>query len=164
MFTICRFAQSKPSQQCGEFGLFTPAKLLRSIGRTSWQYLASEFIFAVVWKVFKKLESNNSLITKLQPLGMLRHLVKWHPGVAEQFIWKHVRVVQEKMLVERSSGNYRVWDWTYCWQFVRTTWLCVAQRCLVLFSMCWTYAHWLSPEACKYYLLVAHTGESQKVQ
>ena len=31
---------------------------------------------------------------KLQPLGllwMLRHLVKWHPGVAEQFIWKHIR-------------------------------------------------------------------------
>ena len=48
----------------------------------------------VLVKVLKKLESNNSLITKLQPLGllwMLRHLVKWHPGVAEQFIWKHIR-------------------------------------------------------------------------
>ena len=47
------------------------------------------------------------------------HLVKWHPGVAEQFIFgslKHIRVVKEKIkLVEWSSGNGRVW--TNCWQF-----------------------------------------------
>ena len=29
--------------------------------------------------------------------------------------------------------------------------------------MCWTYAHWVSPEICKYYVLVAHTEESVKI-
>ena len=32
-------------------------------------------------------------------LWMLRPLVKWHLGVTEQFIWKHISVVQERMKV-----------------------------------------------------------------
>ena len=60
-------------------------------------------ISVVLGKVLKKLESNNSLITKFQPLGflwMLRPLVKWYlRGVTEQFIWKHIQIVQETMKV-----------------------------------------------------------------
>ena len=59
-------------------------------------------ISVVLGKVLKKLESNNSLITKFQPLGllwMLRPLVKCHLRVTEQFIWKHIQVVQERMKV-----------------------------------------------------------------
>ena len=64
-------------------------------------------ISVVLGKVLKKLDSNNSLITKLQPLvflWMLRCLDKWHLGVTEHFIWKHIWVVQEKIeLIEISS-------------------------------------------------------------
>ena len=59
-------------------------------------------ISVVLGKVLKKLEPNNSLITKLQPLsflGTLRPLVKWHLRVTEQFIWKHIQAVQERMKV-----------------------------------------------------------------
>ena len=65
-------------------------------------------ISVMLGNVLKKLEWNNSVITKLQPLGflwMLRALVKWLlRGVTEQFIWKQIRVVQEKIeLIEIPS-------------------------------------------------------------
>ena len=63
-------------------------------------------IFAVLGKALKKLKSNNYLISKLQPLGFLWMLRQMPPGVAEHFIWKHIRVVQEKIeLIKSSSGN-----------------------------------------------------------
>ena len=71
-------------------------------------------ISVVLGKVLKKLESNNSLIMKPQPLGflwMLRHLVKCHLKVTEQFIWKHIRVVQEKTeLIEIPSEQQQKMD------------------------------------------------------
>ena len=71
-------------------------------------------ISVVLGKVLKKLESNNSLITKLQPLGflwMLKRLVKCHLRVTEHFIWKHIRVVQEKTeLIEIPSEQQRKMD------------------------------------------------------
>ena len=87
-------------------------KAVKTLEQLSW---CEKPIFVVLGKVLKKLESSNSLITKLQPLGflwMLRHLIKCHLGVTEQFIWgplKHIRMVQEKIkligIPQRSSGN-----------------------------------------------------------
>ena len=66
-------------------------------------------ISVVLGKVLKKLESNNSLITKLEPLGflwMLRRLDKCHLRITEQFIWK-----QEKTeLIEIPSEQQRKMD------------------------------------------------------
>ena len=79
-------------------------------------------ISVVLGKVLKKLESNNSLITKLQPLGflsMLRRHVKCHLKVTEQFIWKHIQVVQERMKVfeipsEEQLVEMNVFDIDHC--------------------------------------------------
>ena len=90
-------------------------KAVKTLEQLSW---CEKPIFVVLGKVLKKLESNNSLITKLQPLGllwMLKHLVKWHLEVTEQFIWgplKYIRVVQEKIklteIPQRRSGNGQI--------------------------------------------------------
>ena len=71
-------------------------------------------ISVVLGKVLKKLDSNNSLITKLQPLGflwVLRCLDKWHLGGTEQFIWKHIWVVHKKTeLIKIPSEQQRKMD------------------------------------------------------
>ena len=61
--------------------------LKRVISQLSW---CENPIFVVPGKVLKELKLNNSIISKLQPLGfisflwILRHLVKWHCERKEQ--------------------------------------------------------------------------------
>ena len=50
---------------------------------------------------------------------MLRRHVKWHLKVTEQFIWKHIQVVQERMKVfeipsEEQLVEMNVFDIDHC--------------------------------------------------
>ena len=70
-------------------------------------------ISVVLGKVIKKLESNNSWSRNFSHFGflwMLRRHVKCHLRVTEQFIWKHIWVVQEKIeLTGIPSEEQRRW-------------------------------------------------------
>ena len=63
---VCRFAQSKPMVN-------SEARYCQLVQQIWFEQLnwCEKPMFVVLWKVIKKLESNNSLISKLQPLCLL---------------------------------------------------------------------------------------------
>ena len=139
MFTIWRFSASKTQPTVLWILKARYCQLRQKVLKTLEQLSCCEKpIPVVLGKVLKELKSNNSLISKLQPLGFLWTLRQMAPGVTEHFIWKHIRVVQEKItLIKSMCGNGHVWDGTYCWQFVRTTWL-KHSMCTLTQFMCGT--------------------------
>ena len=111
MFTIWRFSASKTQPTVLWILKVRYCQLRQKVLKTLEQLSCCEKpIFVVLGKVLKELKSNNSLISKLQPLGFLWTLRQMAPGVTEHFIWKHIRVVQEKITLIKNMAEMDVFE------------------------------------------------------